>query len=204
MRRAPVHVMRTTIAFFAVALVGCSSDASDTDDAIAEGEQRGDDFVAQIDAQLAGEPDGDLVIAKTCMITMTLDDGEIVAADFVLDRSIDPVVLDFAQLMFDEHSTHQSNTISLLAGYDLDPVDIDVAGQLMADASADMAVLRSTSDLDYEYMRLQVVMHNEAFVIVDALVDFAPDSNFAQFLLDTRDTIRSHRDEAEADLRDME
>jgi predicted outer membrane protein len=196
--------MRTRWLVVAAALVGCSSDISDTDDAIAEGEQRGDDFVAQIDDELAGEPDPGLVIAKSTMITMTLDDGEIMHADFVLDRSGDPVVLDFAQFMVDEHSAHQDVTISLLADYDLAPVQSNCAINLMADASSDLAFLQGSRDFDYEYMRLQVVMHNAAFAIVDALQDYAPDASFALFLADTRATIAAHRDEAEDTLRAME
>ena len=71
---------------------------------------------------------------------------------------------------------------------------------LRAEAMEGIAQLQQASTPDYAYMRMQLVMHSEAEVLVERIADLVPDEGFAgfeDFVDDTADKIEEHRDHAE-------
>ncbi|MDQ3366955.1 MAG: hypothetical protein M3680_16150 [Myxococcota bacterium] len=53
-------------------------------------------------------------------------------------------------------------------------------------------------------MRMQTMMHAQAYVLVGALIDLAPYEDVRAFMQDTQVTIRDHRDDAQDLLRDLQ
>jgi predicted outer membrane protein len=202
--------MRNSVsALVALALAACGDDApddtpADTDVAIAEGIEAGDQQAAQTEDELGGEQDPAVVIGKIGLILLVIDAGEIAMAEHAGASATIPAVLDFAHVMLDTHSEHYSQTLALLDSYGLWGMDSDTSVALRQQAVAGLAALRESLDHDYEYMRLQVVWHNEAFVVVDSLVPHAPDLVIMDFVANARAMLEAHRTSAEAILRELE
>jgi predicted outer membrane protein len=197
------------IALVTAALAACGDDApddkpADTDVAIAEGVEAGDEQAAQTEDELGGEDDPAVVIGKIGSILLVIDAGEIAMAEHAGTSATVSAVLDYAQVMLDTHSEHYSQTLALLDSYGLWAMDSDTSMALRQQAVAGLATLRASSDHDYDYMRLQVVWHNEAFVVVDSLVPHAPDLVVMDFVANARAMLEAHRTSAEAILRELE
>jgi predicted outer membrane protein len=182
-------------------LDGDGGEAADA--AAEEGEAKGASFVDLADDELANEPPV-LAIARLGAILLALDDGEVGQAEVELERGRDAVVLDFAAQMRDEHSLHADDLEALLFDRGIPPVENTLSGALRLEAFAGMSELGDTprGRIDFAYMRTQVVMHTAAGVLVERLIDLAPeDEELLDFLLATRDAIAGHRLEAVAILR---
>lgn len=172
----------------------------DADVAIDDGEARGEEHADHTGDELGADADL-VVLAKSGAIMLTIDEGEILMADYVLDVAIDPDVIAYANRMITEHTAHVEATTALLDDFEIGPTDSAVSAALRAEAQAELAVIQSAADPDYEYMRSQVMMHAEAYVIVGALRDLAPFEIAARFFDETQRTIANHRNEAEVILR---
>lgn len=190
----------------ALAVTACGDDDNGiiTADAVAEGEARGEDHLVQIEIELGDELDANVVMAKTGGILMTIDEIEIAQAEFVLDVAFDPDVISYAQRMIAEHTAHLAAVDDLLVSFELVPLESTVSAALRSENASSLDRLNRVEDVDFEYMRLQVVFHNEAFVIVDSLQDLAPNDVFDLFLTNTLDLLEDHRSRAESLLRLME
>jgi putative membrane protein len=207
MRNSPAsRIGLASVLLLALAVTACGDDDNGiiTDDAIAEGEQLGDDRLVQLDIELGDELDANVLMAKTGGILITIDENEIAQAEFVLDVALDPDVISFAQRMIAEHTAHLASVEDLLVSFDLVPVESTVSAALRSENSSALDRLDRVEDVDFEYMRLQVVVHNEAFVIVDELQDLAPNDQFQLFLTNTLDLLEDHRSRAESLLRLLE
>jgi len=173
------------------------------DAAAGDGEEMGSVLADQAQAQLGHEPAAD-AIAHLGAIVLAIDGGEISQAGIPIDRASDPVVMDYAERMSEEHADHADALEALLADRGVAPTESAVSGSLRAEAFAGISELKGTprSELDFVYMRLQVKMHAAAGVLVNRLCDLAPDdAELLGFLDATRDAIAAHRSQAEAILR---
>jgi predicted outer membrane protein len=190
------------MAMLVLAAAACGDDDMDAIDQVEEdGEQLGENHADAADAELRGMSDDDIVAASGAIL-LTIDDGEIMHATAALERAADPAARGFAMHMLEMHMTHAAQTGLLLAGHGLEPLDNPVSATLRTEAAANLDALVRASNVDYEYMRVQLMMHAEAYEIVDTLVDLAPTDDLSQFLVETRQVIASHRDDAEDILRD--
>ena len=74
-----------------------------------------------------------------------------------------------------------------------------------AEAMSGLAQLQadSRSELDLDYTRMRVMMHQEAFVLVGTLRDLVRDDAFRSFLSDTQGAIEDHREHARDVLNDL-
>lgn len=196
--------MRNSLPLLALvaALVACTHDNTiDTNLAANEGAQLGQDNAVLAENMFATQPDPIVVIGESGTILLTIDEAEITQAQQALSLTAAPVAVEFAQRMIDDHTAHRASTLDVLASYHAPQIPNPVSAQLQREATQAMADLNAASEPAYDYMRQQVVMHNEAIVIVDKLRDHAPDANFDAFLADTRAMLDAHRIAAESDLR---
>lgn len=189
---------------------GCDDDDGDDiedgDDAAdlanAEGEDMGEALVDQADAELAGVVP-EVAVSRIGAILLAIDIGEISHAQVELDLGADPVVLDFAARILEEHSLHDELVDDLLDVRRLVATEGGVSTELRAEAEAGIDVLTRESrvSIDFTYLQLELEMHVAAELLVDGLIDHAPDAVLEDFLIATRDAIAVHRDEAEDLLR---
>jgi predicted outer membrane protein len=173
------------------------------DAATGDGEEMGSVLADQAQAQLGHEP-APAAIAYLGAIVLAIDGCELSQAEIAIDRANDPVVMDYADRMSDEHADHSDTLEALLADRGVSPTESAVSGSLRAEAFAGIRELKGTprSELDFVYMRLKVKMHAAAGVLVNRLCDLAPDDAALLGFLDaTRDAIAAHRTQAEAILR---
>lgn len=201
--RSFICLAGTLLLAIAVPACGDDDESSITDDAIDEGETRGEDLANETEIEL-GDDAEDVIIGKSGAIMIAIDDGEILHAEFILEVGTDPLVLEFAEEMLLEHSAHASLTQSLMDDFDLAPIDNAVAAALRNGAVADLDLLERSANPDFDYMRMQVMMHSQALVIVEMLTDLAPEDDSELFYAQTEILITDHRDDAEDILRQFE
>ena len=199
--------MRTLLAFplllAAAVLPACTDDdQDDADIASDDGNDLGESHAVNTEAELLID-DVPTAAGKAGAIMMAIDDGEIALADFILDVSSDPVILDFADEMIFVHTQHMADTAELLLTLDLVPIENATSIALAQEVDANLRLLGIAADVDFEYMRQQVVMHSEALVIVDVLVDITPIDELAAWFADTLPVIEAHHLEAMGILRDL-
>lgn len=190
----------------AAAAAGCDDENEFNDDlvnvAIDVGDARGEELAIMTDQELGPQPE-DISTAMAAMIVMTIDQGEIATAQAALPNLIDAQVVEFANRMIDEHTSHLEQTQNLVADLGITPMDTAVAAGLRNDAEAAIRELQvAGTATDVVYMRTQVEMHSAALTVADALVDNV-DGDFHDFLKDTRDMISDHRQDAIDLLRDL-
>jgi putative membrane protein len=169
----------------------------DVDAQIEQGEDLGADTVVQIEDELIGA-DEVTVICKTADIGAALNDGEILHAEIALDLSDDPEVLDFAQLLIDEHSANTETAEIILADRGMAFIPSQVSDTLAAEAELVAQDLEAAAPEDFDalYLDTQIVAHAQASVIVDEFANQAPDPELGGFWSDTGDAIEGHLDVA--------
>jgi len=196
--------MRSFLLASLTSLVACTDETprDDADNARDEGNQIGEDRADQVNSELGA--DSDLtILAKSGAIMVSIDQGEIELADLALDLAIDPTVRDFAQRMVDSHGDHVIATHDLLASFAVDPQATPISIALDDEARVALDDLGVAADFDYEYMRMMVSMHAEAFVIVGELANQQEIDVAARFFADTTLTIGDHRNDAEVIFRGL-
>jgi predicted outer membrane protein len=167
-----------------------------------DGEAMGATLANRAEGELSGEPRS-LIIERLGGIVLALDEGEIAQAETALDLGEDPAVLDFAEHMRRAHSEHADVLEDLLYNRGLAPTQGEVSGMLRTEAFVGIDELRHTppGQVDFAYLRIQVMMHAAAAVLADRLLDLAPDAELFDFLRETSAAISEHRIQAEAILR---
>jgi len=167
-----------------------------------DGEAMGASLADRAEAELSGEPRS-LIIERLGGIALALDDGEVSQAETALELGEDPQVLDFAEHMRRAHSEHADELEDLLSDRGFVPTQGEVSGRLRTEAFVGIDELRHTppGQVDFAYLRIQVMMHAAAGVLVDRLIDVAPDAELFDFLRETSAAISDHRIQAEAILR---
>jgi predicted outer membrane protein len=207
MSRAVVASMRNFLAspilLAALLLPACSDDNDELrDDAVLEGEAMGNELAALAELEMAGQTPEEMA-GISGAILLSIDEGEILLADFVLDVATDPEVLDYAEQMVIEHTGHIAATEDLLFDLGLDPIDNEVSLELDAEAQRVLRELQATDDVDFEYIRSQVVMHSGALILLDSLQATAPYVELQAWIEETLGIVSEHRDDAEDILRDL-
>jgi predicted outer membrane protein len=197
--------MRTYLFCIAI-LAGCGdSDNNDNRDAaLDEGDLHGQQLSAAARADLVGTTD-DEAIALAADIVSTVNTGELAQADFMLSASTNAAVLELAAQIQADHQANNLMLQSLLIDVGLVKTSNDVSASLSAEAMTGLAQLQADApaNLDYDYVRMQVSMHQEVSVLLDALRDDVSDSNMNDFLSDTQDKVNEHRDHAGDVLNDL-
>jgi hypothetical protein len=202
--------MRTLLAFPAVLALcvfpACTDDTVDSDApadiADADGNDLGTGHAVDTQADIAVDDDP-TAAGKLGAIMMTLDEGELVLSDFILDVATDPVILDFAEEMVFVHENHMADTAQLLFDLGLAPIESDTSLELAAEVDRNRRLLQTTFDVEFEYMRQQVMMHSESLVIVTVMADIAPYEELQVLFDNTIPVIDEHRAHAIEILRSL-
>jgi predicted outer membrane protein len=198
--------MRTLLLGMAIiTAAACSDDNNNNNDdearALDQGNARGNDLAAQARADFQGTADRD-TIAKAAGIVTTLNAGEIAQANLVLSNTDNSDVSDLASEILADHQDNDAKLRLLVQGLGDAPADSSVSLALKTEAAGSMATLQADSDankdsdLDFDYAQMQVLMHQEASVLVSNVRDYVNDPAMRDFLSSTVDAINKHRDHA--------
>jgi predicted outer membrane protein len=187
-------------------LAGCGdSDNNDNQDqARDEGEARGDALSATARTDLSGTSDGQ-AISIVSDIVSTVNTGELAQAAFILSTSTNSAVLQLAAEIQADHQSNDLELHSMLVDMGLVQMPNEVSTSLSTEAMAGLAQLQAdtAANLDYDYVRMQVSMHEEVSVLLDAVSTYVSDSDMSDFLSDTQDKVNAHRDDAGDVLDDL-
>jgi predicted outer membrane protein len=189
-----------------IALVaGCSDDDNDNDNnngnnndpesqALDQGNTRGQALVGQARQEFSGASDSDSA-AKAAGVVTTINAGEIAEASYVLSVSSNGDVRKLASEIQADHQDNDAMLQAMMQDLSLAPADNAVSRTLASEAQMGLSQLQATppADLDAAYVEMQVMMHQEASVIVDNLRGYVQVSRFDDFLSNTLDTIEQHR-----------
>jgi predicted outer membrane protein len=198
--------MRKHILLSIAILAGCGTSHDREQRAINNGDQRGRDVAAQARTEFSGATD-QVAIAKAASIVMTLNTGEIAQANYILTMTkLDPSVRDLATEIRSDHQANNARLDALLQDRGITAADNPVSATLRNEAMTGLAVLQAdpAAELQMDYAEMQVMMHQEGFVVVGALRDLVQDKPFGQFLSDTRDAIAKHREDARRVMRKLD
>jgi predicted outer membrane protein len=208
--------MRVHLLLCIALVTGCSDDDNDNDNnndtgsdvenrASDQGNARGQTLAGQAQGEFQGASNND-AIAKAADIIATIDAGEIAQASFVLSKTSNADVRELASEIQADHQANTEMLQSLMQDRGIAPADNAVSRALEAEANAGLAQLQAdaAANVDFDYVQMQVMMHQEALVIVGSVRDLVPSSgDFRDFLSDTRATIQEHRQHAGSVLRDL-
>lgn len=181
-----------------VAACGSSDDSNDASHiAMDQGDQRGTTLASQARVELDAAPAPDAT-AQIAGIVTTLNAGEIAQATFVLGASSNSDIRELAAQIQADHQANDLRLHKLVNDLGLSPLESDASLSLQAEADATLAQLQADAavDLDFDYARTQVKMHQAGAIIIDALRDYADDDEMNDFLDDTHSAIEEHRDHA--------
>jgi putative membrane protein len=199
--------MRHQLIFSLAILVGstlaaCGDDDNNNNDdlensAIDEGNTRGQALVAQARGEFQGQSDDD-VMSMSADVVATIDAGEIAQANFVLSRTSNPDVQDLANAIIQDHQSNLADLQAMMRNNGLAPETNVVSQTLKQEGDAGLAQLMADApgDLDRDYVQMQIMMHQEAHVIVDNLRSYVQEDDMDGFLQDTVSAIDEHRDHA--------
>jgi putative membrane protein len=200
--------MRTTrlmiLPLLFAAATGCSEDGL-TDAAVDEqrqlGEEKGAELAAAFEAEVEpASASDDTVHAKIAALTQTLSESELVQAELALDRSDEQPVLDFAQMLLDDHQAALFQQADLMVELGLLPQPTEVTDRLHAGAVTETQRLDEAraGDFDRSFSLVQVKMHAQALVLLDTVRGWPADDRFRALLDSMTSTVEAHLDVAVA------
>jgi hypothetical protein len=213
--------MRILLAGLAVlvgasALAGCDGNTTEQQ-ALADGDERGTDLAdqAQRDVATAGSSDPNSAIATAAAIVDAIDSAESDQASTVIAAApANPDApsaranqasraLDLASDLQAAGQANRAQLQALLAARGISPVDDSVSLAVRDQAMRSLAQLSRDppADVAFDYAQLQVITHEEAFVLVGGLAGDVADPAFHSFLVATQAAIASQRDAARSVLR---
>jgi putative membrane protein len=185
--------------FLIVLLASCSNNNNNDREQRASdaGAARGGDLVTQAQGNFNGSSDQD-DMAKAASIVSTINTGEIAQANLVLSLNVASDVRDLANEIVADHQANETKLQAMMQNASITVMDNPVSTSLRTEAMAGLAKLQSDAqtNLDADYPEMQVMMHQEAFVVVGGLRDLVVNEAFRQFLTDTQNTIQQHRNHA--------
>jgi predicted outer membrane protein len=214
------HIVFSMVFLAGNALAACSDNDDDNNNdngnnnnrdlqarAIDQGNTRGQALQAQASQEFPGSSESDAV-ARAAGVVTTINNGEIAQANLVLSKTTNPDVRDLAQQMVTDHQANNAALQTLMQSRTLPPAETSVSRTLTSEAAMGLAQLQADApdQLDVDYAQMQVMMHQEAFLIVGTVRDAmpAPASDIRGFLSDTLTVIDKHRTHAENVLSNLD
>jgi predicted outer membrane protein len=187
------RVLGTTLAM--AVLVGACDDDDDVRIDAGRRDGGGGAAVALSDAEIAG-------------VAAAINNAEIAQGQLALTRATNENVLDFANQMIDSHSEANEELNNFLTERAITPVGTTTSAAVQADAEA-MATALSTiagPSFDLAYIQSQITMHRAALEILQVqLIPSADgDTDLRGYLVDLRDLIAEHLDDAIALRADLD
>lgn len=191
------------------ALVACGSDnnhEAEEASALDQGDARGKALQAQVDQVFAGATESD-AISMAAGIVIAINNGEIAEANFVLSRPGYSSVHAFATQMVADHTASNAAVMSLLQARGLAPIETPISQTLTSEAQAGLAQLEADlpRNLDFDYIEMQIEIHQEASLILTSVRDAMPASaaDMKGLLTDTVTTVNNHLIHAQMVLRGL-
>lgn len=197
-----VPAMRTSMFLLAV-LASCGGSGDDNEQrAINNGDVRGSDLASRARGEIGGAADPD-AMARAAAIVAAINAGGVEQARFLLSTPIDGDVRDLATELQVDHQASNDRLSALLRARGITPADGAASLVLRDEAAATLAQLQADvpSVIPIDYADMQVILHQEAYVVVVAVRGYVRDPELQQFLLDTCDTLQRHRKDAGRVLR---
>jgi len=134
----------------------------------------------------------DTQIAK---VALTINEGEIDAAEYAKGKAKNEEVKSFAKMMIDEHERNLKDTKNLAKQEKFTPEKSDLSKSLETDAKASNKDLKKTdkAKLDKAYVDQQVMMHQKALDTFDTvLIPQAENVALKAHLQKTREVVAGH------------
>lgn len=138
----------------------------------------------------------DSQIVKTLI---TINEGEIDAAQIASKNAQNAEVKNFAALMVTEHEANAKETKRLTDQRDLTSQDSTLSASIKSEAKLLNKELKKSdkAQFDRAYVAQQVLMHQKALITLDeTLIPNAQDPEFKNHLLKTRQAVMTHLNHA--------
>ena len=144
-----------------------------------------------------------LTDGEVAKVLLTINDGEIDAANIAQDKSKNPDIKSFATMMADQHKENMQASKKIVKDNRLDTKTSELSKSLAADAKTDNKEIKKTgAGFDKAYVAEQIKMHEKALqTIDDVLLPNATNPDLKDHLTKTRVAVAEHLDHAKS-LRD--
>ncbi len=179
---------------FLVAALACAVPAcSDDDDvlidpvgvAVNDGQLRGSVLADTALGELGGA-DYSVVIGKTASIVAAINDGEIAQNDFARQVVFGDDIAAFAARNVDDHAAANEDLVDVVRIFGVGFIPSDTEADIVAQGSLGLENLMATppSEIDFEFVELQVKNHASNMVVLDQLRAMVADDEMGFFLDD--------------------
>lgn len=133
--------------------------------------------------------------------------GEVEQAQVALLRADDPLVVDFAEMMVDEHSEAVTAAQALADEEDLTPESNIVSQAVQFQSAQIISMLEAASDEEFDrvYMEAQVMVHEEVLTLLDdTLIPQADNAALESYLSGLEMHVSEHLEAAESIVETLE
>jgi putative membrane protein len=154
-------------------------------------------------AGAGGAVDGPLQDGQVLKVLVTVNEGEIAAAQTALAAGKAASVLDFAQMMVTDHTLANGQLLALVGTKHIPPEATNVSERLDSESAALLLQLSTTSPASFDqvYMQSQVAAHQEALTLIDTrLTPGVTDADLKMQVAAIRTSVMTHLTHAEAVL----
>ena len=133
--------------------------------------------------------------AQILKVLSTANEGEVSVAQVAKPGLQNTAAISFAQMMIEEHTAANGNTLALVSSKHLNPEPSDVSEMLAADAASVISTLSATAPAAFDkvYISSQVAMHTEVLDLIDArLAPDASDADVKALITSIRASVAMH------------
>lgn len=138
--------------------------------------------------------------AQIVKVLSTANDGEVMAAQAAKPALQNSAARTFAQMMIDDHTTANGQTLALVSSKHLAPEPSALSDSLEADTAGLLSVLSTTpaSMFDKVYIDSQVTMHQKVLGLIDSrLLPSTSDADVKTLLGTLRTSVAAHLSSAQ-------
>lgn len=143
---------------------------------------------------------------QIAQVVLVANDAEINAARAARTRARGKAVLDFAQLMLNEHGAARLQAIRLFRKLDIIPLDSTTSRHLQKTTAEQLVNLRRTHSLDFDrtYITYQIKAHQDVLDLFNrVLIPNAKGAQMKGLLAQMQPVIEKHLHLAESIQRDL-
>ena len=143
--------------------------------------------------------------AKALGVLVVLNQNEINAAHIALNKSSNPLVRDYAQMLEKAHTQNLNNTMRLSRHLGITPEQGSVARTLENKGKQEANMLKHASGhaFDRAYINAMIQGHRKALTTIDNLIAHSDNQRVEAHLTDTRAHVASHLQQARHIWRQM-
>ena len=166
-------------------------------DAESAGNDKGQDVANQIDDEFAEDNDP-VLVSQTGSIMRTLNDGEIMQANFALQTLSRTETENFAADLVAMHTQANADLNNVMRTYNVPFSATQAEAMLLAQANDGLARLQATppAQIDMVFLEVQIEMHSAAKVMLDQLESENDTDPMDTFLSNSHDLVDDHLDRA--------